>query len=109
VPEGDQQVLCLWSIAESNRLVGHIYDRPRVEDGMLMITSPVVSVRLEGDERLPVAVTASGTCYRLGPPAVDFGQEKADAFVMNMVARGCAASDGQAIDGTMGTTVIRLK
>lgn len=107
-PRQEQQVIRFWSVTESNRLVGHIYNRGGEKDGELMITSPVVEVTFQGEQRFPVAITASGTAYCLGEPAEGYGQDRAEAFVMEM-SRGDASTENRRPDGTMRTSVIRLR
>ena len=77
-----EQTIVQWSVVGHDRLIGTIFGRlgkggaPRT-----VMTSPVVKVRLVGAEGRPVAITQSGSVYRLGEPAEVFGQARAEKFV----------------------------
>lgn len=70
-----------WAVVGHDRIAGTVFGRPGASDGRTIITSPVVQVRLLGDVPAPVAVTASGSAYRLGEPAAHFGMDRAEHFV----------------------------
>jgi hypothetical protein len=79
---GGEQLIVQWAVVGHDRLLGTMFGRngqggtPRT-----VMTSPVVQVRLVGTSSRPVAVTESGSAYRLGEPSELFGQARAEKFV----------------------------
>ena len=74
-----------WSVVGQGRLAGHVYNRPGHRDGGMIVTSPVIEIRIMGEgawpSTYPVAFTASGNAYRLGRPSDTFGVQAAEAFI----------------------------
>jgi hypothetical protein len=69
-----------WSLAGADRLMGFVWDVAGQTDRRIL-TTRVVQVLFEGVPPMPVAVTASGTQYRLGPPGDRLSNEAAVEFL----------------------------
>ena len=102
-----RQTIIKWSVVGHDRLLGRVYDRPGQGDGQAVMTSPVVQVRRMGEQRWPVAVTASGTAYWLGAPAQAFGVARAEQFVRHK-SQALASQAQPALPAEMQTTLIKL-
>lgn len=74
-----------WSVISTDRLTGRIYGRAGHFDGAVIVTSPVVAVRMIGGHdwasAYPAAFTESGSAYRLGRPAPSFPMKDAQTFI----------------------------
>jgi hypothetical protein len=81
----DGQRIEHWGVMGEGRLTGTVYNRPGHRDGGMIVTSPVVEIRIMGTGAwpgtYPVAFTESGNAYRLGRPAPSFGIENAQKFI----------------------------
>lgn len=96
-----------WGVVCGNRLAGTVYDRPGHKDGGMIVTSPVVEVRMVGTGTwpgtCPVAFTESGSAYRLGEPSPSFGIDCADGFIRSkLAARNAPIQAGRSGSGTEG-------
>lgn len=99
-----------WGVVGGNRLAGTVYDRPGQKDGGMIVTSPVVEIRMLGagtwPGTYPVAFTESGSAYRLGEPSPAFGADCADGFIRSKLsARGFPIEAGRSRSGTEGSVV----
>jgi hypothetical protein len=74
-----------WGVVANDRLSGAVHNRAGHRDGAMIVTSPVVEIRLMGSgdwsDTYPVAFTESGNAYRLGQPSNSFGIERAEQFI----------------------------
>ena len=89
-----------WGVVGGNRLAGTVFDRPGHKDGGMIVTSPVVEIRMLGagtwPGTYPVAFTESGSAYRLGEPSPSFGTDCADGFIRSKLsARGLPIEPGR--------------
>ena len=105
--EARRQTIVKWSVVGHDRLMGRVYDRPGQSNGQAVMTSPVVQVRRMGEQRWPVAFTASGTAYWLGAPAQAFGVARAEQFVRNK-SQAPASQAQPALPADLQTTLIKL-
>jgi len=74
-----------WGVVANERLAGAVHNRAGHRDGAMIVTSPVVEIRLMGaggwSDTYPVAFTESGNAYRLGQPSSSFGIQRAEQFI----------------------------
>lgn len=103
----EHQTIRRWSIVGNDRLIGRIFHRPGTADGQVIMTSPVVQVRMVGVDGTPVAFTESGNAYWLGPPAKAFGIHRAQDFVWHKSRVVEAAAREPQAPGNE-TTLIRM-
>jgi len=82
---GDGQRIEDWGVVANDRLAGAVHNRAGHRDGAMIVTSPVVEVRLMGgggwSDTYPVAFTESGNSYRLGQPSSSYGMGRAEQFI----------------------------
>lgn len=104
--DADQEpTISQWSVAGHDRVIGKVYGRQGSVDGNTIITSPVLQVRIVGESATALAITASGSTYRLGEPAASFGHDRAAQFV---ASKSCASGDGAPRDPSLHTGLMKL-
>jgi hypothetical protein len=82
--DNESQRIEQWGVVGQDRLAGIVYNRPGHRDGGMIVTSPVLEIRVMGDAwpaAYAVAFTESGNAYRLGRPSESFGVEEAERFI----------------------------
>ena len=86
-----------WSILGRRSLKGNVYHRPGRADGAGVVTSGVVEIRMvdedSGGQPYAIAITESGSVYRLGRPADGPGAEAAQLFIAAFMRRGSPRSE----------------
>jgi hypothetical protein len=88
----DLQRIENWGVIGTDRLAGRVYNRLGHADGGMIVTSPVIEIRMMGGGRwpgaYPMAFTESGSAYRLGKPSGTFPMEQAQAFLYRKLNGG---------------------
>jgi len=65
-------------------------------------------VRLVGEPQVPIAITASGSSYRLGEPAASFGAERAQQF-LDAKMRAPGSGPAAPRDPALRTDLMKLR
>jgi hypothetical protein len=81
-----------WS-TDGEHISGRVFSHGRYPDGTAMVTSPIVALRLVGEQARPLVTTRSDSVYWLGDPSRTFGLEQAQAFVLRMLRDASPAPD----------------
>jgi hypothetical protein len=106
----DQMRIERWGVIGESRLTGMVHDRPGHSNGRMVVTSPVVEVQMMGGDTwpdsYPVAVTQSGSMYRLGRPSGSYGVKNAQRFVYSMLAGYTAPTELSARGADLERTVV---
>lgn len=99
-----------WGVVANDRLAGTVYNRPGHRDGGMIVTSPVVEIRILGGHAWPgaraVAFTESGSAYQLGKPSDSTAAQQARQFIYaKLAAKGGVPDRTIAVQAIVDTTV----